>query len=77
MAAEKKEKKKPPKFLILTGIAAQMGLTIYAGAFLGKYIDRLYFPNDKPFTISCTLLSLVIAFYFLLKKVNQLNEKDS
>lgn len=72
-----KREKKQPKFLIFTALALQMGVLTYLGAALGKYLDAK-FPDteQKWFTIFFTLLALVIAFYFLIKKVNQLNEKE-
>lgn len=68
---------KPPKrFLHLTGFGLQMGLTIYLGAQLGKYLDQQY-PHEKNwFTIGFTLLAVAISLYNLLRQVNRLNNKD-
>lgn len=77
MAAENNGKKKQPRILTLSGIALQMGVTIYLGAHLGKYLDREYAaPDSRLWTILCTMAALVISFYYLLKRVNKLNEKD-
>lgn len=58
------------------GIAAQMGVTIFLGAYLGKWLDSKY-PSDKQwYTILCTLSAVAIALYMVLKQVNKLNEED-
>ncbi len=76
MAAEKDQKKKRPRFLALTGIAAQMGITIYLFSYLGKYLDQKYTVEENYWTIGLTLLGVVLSFYSLLKQVNRLNEED-
>jgi len=69
--------KKPPRFIALTGIAFQMGLTIYLGAALGKYLDQK-FPLEKNwFTIILTLLAVVLSFYNLLRQVNKINDRNA
>ncbi len=68
--------KKQSKFLALTGIAAQMGITIYLGASLGKYLDEKYPMEKKWFTIGITLLAIVISFYNLLRQINKINERN-
>lgn len=70
------KKSKIPRFARLSGIGLQMGVTIYLGAMLGKYLDQK-FPNKKNwFTIGLTLLSVAIALYTVLKQVNRINEED-
>jgi uncharacterized membrane protein YfcA len=67
---------KPNRYLELMGIAAQMGITIFLGAYLGKWLDTRYPSGKKWFTIACTLLSVAIALYMVLKQVNKLNEDE-
>lgn len=68
--------KKRNRYLELMGIAAQMGVTIFLGAYLGKWLDSKY-PSDKQwYTILCTLSAVAIALYMVLKQVNKLNEED-
>ena len=57
-----KKKKKPlNKYLQLTGIAFQMGATIYLAVYIGKKLD-VRFPNEKNwFTISMTFVGLIVA----------------
>jgi len=73
-----KEKKQPKsKFIVFTALAVQMGVLIYFGAAMGKYLDQKYLDNqNKAFTIVFTILAIVISFYFLIKKVNQINNEE-
>lgn len=79
MSSQKDNQKKnrnSSRYLALTGIASQMGITIVAGGYLGKYLDGKY-PNDKQwFTIGLTLFSVAVSLYVVLKQVNRLNQKD-
>ena len=67
---------KPNRYLELMGIAAQMGVTIFLGAYFGKWMDARYPSGKKWFTIVFTLLSVAIALYMVLKQVNKLNEDE-
>jgi F0F1-type ATP synthase assembly protein I len=67
---------KPNRYLELMGIAAQMGITIFLGAYLGKWLDVKFHAEKKWFTIGLTLLSVAIALYMVLKQVNKLNEDN-
>ena len=73
MQAEKKDKKGRPKFLRLTGIAVQMGATIYLGSCLGNYLDDKFAHGEKTYLIICILCAIVLSFYVLLKQLNQIN----
>jgi uncharacterized membrane protein YfcA len=68
--------RKRNRYLELMGIAAQMGITIFLGAYVGKWLDEKYPSDKKWFTMLCTLLSVAIALYMVLKQVNKLNEDD-
>jgi len=76
MAAGKAPKKKRPRFLALTGIAFQMGVTIYLFSYLGKYLDNRCNIEEKYWTIGLTLIGVALSFYSLLKQVNSLNKDE-
>ena len=59
-----------------SGIAFQMGGTIFAGAYLGKWLDSLYPMEKKWFTIALTLLSVAAALYNVLRQVNKINQEQ-
>ena len=68
--------KQSKKFLVLTGIAIQMGVTVFLGAYLAKYLDMKYPYSKKWFTMLFTLLSIGISIYFLLRQLKRINEQD-
>lgn len=74
---EKKPNKPLKNIAIFTGIAAQMGVTIFAGAYLGKWLDTEYPSNKKWFTMIFTLLGVGIALYVTLKQINKYNDTQS
>jgi hypothetical protein len=58
----------------LSGIGIQMGVTIWLGAQLGKWLDTEY-PNEKGwFTIGITLTAVAISMYHLITQVNRFNK---
>lgn len=61
---------------MLTQVGLQMGITVFLGAQLGKYLDAKYPSNKNWFTIGLTLLAVGISFYVILKKVNKINEDE-
>ncbi|MFT4754031.1 MAG: F0F1-type ATP synthase assembly protein I [Salibacteraceae bacterium] len=76
MDSNKKEqpKKQPNTLMTLSGVGAQMGITIWLGAQLGKWLDEKY-PSDKNwFTIGLVLFAVGISLYNLIQQVNRLNK---
>jgi F0F1-type ATP synthase assembly protein I len=73
---EEPEDKGRSRFARLSGIGLQMGITIFLGAYLGKYLDSKYPSDKKWFTIGFTLLSVALALYNVLKQVNRINEEE-
>ncbi|MCA0932372.1 AtpZ/AtpI family protein [Lutimonas saemankumensis] len=68
----KKPKKQLNRYIVLTGIGLQMGITIYLGAQLGKWLDAKYSDNNV-YTIIFTLLAIVLSFYSLLRQLKNLD----
>ena len=73
---DKNDKKKPVKPLknvaILSGIAIQMGVTIYLFVLLGKWLDTKFNNGDKMYIIIMTLLGVAISLYAVIKQVNRI-----
>ena len=66
--------KKPLKnALILTGVAFQMGATIYLFVSLGKWLDRTYNHGDRAYIIVTTLIGVGISLYLTVKQLNRSN----
>ena len=77
MPENKKNKKKQPKrFIVLIVVASQMGITIFLGATLGKFLDAKYQTEKAWFTIALTLFALLISLYSVLQTLNKLNNDD-
>ncbi len=70
-----KKKKQLNKYLQLTGVAIQMGVTIYLGVYFGKWLDVYFETNNKTYTIILTLLALVAAIWSVLAQLKSINDK--
>jgi membrane protein DedA with SNARE-associated domain len=70
---QKNTQKKPlNKAIQLSGAGLQMGLTIYLGFLLGKWLDTKF---ELTFlTEIITLLAIFLAMYSLIKQANKINE---
>ncbi len=76
MTKKSSEEKRPNKFVALTSIAAQLGITIYLGAWGGKKLDEHYATEKPWFTIGLTMLALVISMISIVKQLNRMNENE-
>ncbi|WP_121666148.1 AtpZ/AtpI family protein [Mesonia aquimarina] len=79
MSEEKKnnnpKKDKPLKnWAVLSGIAIQMGVTIFLFAWGGKKIDEKYPHENDWFTILGVIFGVAISLYAVLKQLKQLNK---
>jgi NO-binding membrane sensor protein with MHYT domain len=69
-----KKKNQLHKYLALTGVAFQMGITIYFGTYFGKKLD-LHYNTNKTFTLILTLLALGISIWSVLAQLKRINNK--
>jgi membrane protein DedA with SNARE-associated domain len=69
-----KKKNQLHKYLALTGVAFQMGITIYLGAYFGKKLDA-HFNTSKTYTLILTLLALLISLWSVLVQLKKINDK--
>ena len=67
------QKKQLKQIAALTGIAIQMGITIYLFVILGKWLDTKYGDSSKVFLIVFTLLGVAISLYAVLQQIKKLN----
>lgn len=74
------EEKKPPKqvskFIRYTGIPLQMGLIIYLGNWLGKWIDTTYGNEDGNYAKVITLLAVFLSMYRVIKEVINISKEN-
>lgn len=59
--------------MILTGVAFQMGATIYLFVSFGKWLDRAYNNGDRAFIIFTTLVGVGVSLYLTIKQLNRIN----
>ena len=70
-----KKRKQHNKYLVLTSLSIQMGITIYLGSFLGEYLDERNTTENNIYTTICVLFSVVLSMYMFIKQAkNILNE---
>lgn len=74
MNKEQKPNKPLKNAVVLTGIAFQMGITIYLFIMLGKWLDLKYSEDGKLFLILGTLLGVAISLYVVLKQLKTFND---
>jgi len=55
-----------------SGIAIQMGLTIYLGNLLGSWLDQKF--NQDFWETSVTLFAIFLSMYSVIKQANALNK---
>ncbi|MBU3011160.1 AtpZ/AtpI family protein [Polaribacter vadi] len=67
-----KSKKPLNKAIQLSGAGLQMGLTIYLGFLLGKWLDKTF--ETAFLKEAITLLAVFLAMYSLIKQANKIND---
>ncbi|WP_088324244.1 AtpZ/AtpI family protein [Polaribacter tangerinus] len=72
MTKNNKPKKTHHKAIALSGAGLQMGITIYLGFLLGKWLDNLLETTFLKGLV--TLLAVFIATYALIKQANKIND---
>ena len=72
----KKDNQKNPlrNFAIFSGIAIQMGVTIFLFAWLGRWLDDTYNEGNKLYLIILTLIGVSISIYVVIKQLNQMQQ---
>ena len=74
MTHQKPSQKKPLKnALVLTGVAFQMGATIYLFVMFGKWLDNTYNNGARAYVIVATLMGVGISLYLTVKQLNRIN----
>jgi membrane protein DedA with SNARE-associated domain len=69
-----KKKNQLHKYIALTGVAFQMGITIYLGVYFGKKLD-VHFNTNKTFTLILTLFALAVSLWSVLAQLKNINDK--
>lgn len=70
--------KKPlNKFIRLTGVGLQMGITMYVAAYIGKKLDAYYGFEKKYFTLTLVIFGFLASLWSLLVQLKKINEEDT
>ena len=76
MLKNKRNKKKQlNSYIRYSSLTTQMAVIIAAGTFFGDYLDKINNPASKVYTITLSLISIFLAFYYVFKKTTNHNEK--
>lgn len=70
---DKDKKSQLKNWAIFTGIAFQMGATIFICAWIGRKLDERYPMEKNWFTIGFVLFGLVASVYVVLKQLKRYN----
>lgn len=71
---QNKKPYKPNKFIRFTSTGIQMGVTIWLGNEIGKWLDARY--QKDVFETVLTLASVFISIYFVISQVIKMSKDD-
>lgn len=72
MKNPKKPKKRPKAWAVLSGVAVQMGATLYLASRAGKALDA-HWDTGRVFTLILLMLVLFLNMYWLVKYLERFN----
>lgn len=70
---ESSPKKSLKNALVLTGVAIQMGITIYLFVLLGKWLDSNYNDGKNMYVAFTTIAGVGVSLYAVVKQLNRIN----
>ncbi|WP_139957465.1 AtpZ/AtpI family protein [Flavicella sediminum] len=68
------EKKPLNKFIRLSGVGIQMGVTIYLASYVGKKLDVYYGMEKKVFTLGLILFAFIASIYSILAQLKKIQD---
>ena len=69
-------KKKRNKWLALVNIPIQMGVIIFAFAYIGKWLDGQYLNPHNMYVKILTIVGVGLAMYNLNRQVQEINKSE-
>ena len=72
MKSPKNPKKRPKAWAVLSGVAIQMGVSLYLASRAGKALDA-HWETGKTFTLIILMLVLFLNIYWLIKFLERFN----
>jgi hypothetical protein len=76
MTQKPQKKKQLNKFIRLTGVGLQMGITIYLAAYVGKKLDTYYNFEKNYITLALILFGFIGSLMSLMIQLKKINEKE-
>ena len=70
------KKKQLNKFVRLSGVGLQMGITIYLAAYFGKKIDAHYGFEKNYITLTLILIGFIGSLVSLMAQLKKINDKE-
>ncbi|MFV0541907.1 MAG: AtpZ/AtpI family protein [Aestuariibaculum sp.] len=74
---QKKPKRTANQYIRFTSMALQMGITIYLGSELGKWLDIKFGNTNQLYYKIVTLLAVFLAMFSVIRQVLKLTDKDN
>lgn len=62
-------------FIRFSSIAIQMGLTIWLGSVLGRWLDKVFDNDNQLYFKAITLIAVFLAMYSVIKQVIKITNK--
>lgn len=76
MSNQQPQKKPLNKFVRLSGVGLQMGITIYLAAYFGKKIDAHYSFEKNYITLIFILFAFIGSLVSLMAQLKKINDKE-
>ncbi len=76
MSNQPPQKKQLNKFVRLSGVGLQMGITIYLAAYFGKKIDAHYGFEKNYITLILILFGFIGSLVSLMAQLKKINDKE-
>lgn len=73
MTSQKNNNNSVRRWAMLSAIGIEMGVIIYLFVKLGMWLDQMYNPNGKAYTVICTLIGVGGSLFLVVKQTNKLN----
>ena len=73
--SSQKPKRQLNKYIRFTGIAFQLGITMYLAAYFGDWLDRYFQMKEKIFTLILIILGLVGTIWSITVQLKNIDKE--
>lgn len=71
-----KKRKQLLKYARFSGIAFQLGATIYLAAYVGKWLDNKFLMEKKIFTLTLIVVGLIATIWSINRQLIKINKDE-